>query len=328
MSHTHYILKGIEPFDSNRRRNKISIDEFKSIVRSSGFMIFMYEYEIINNIHFYADGSPIISKNDHQAFYCLNSGKTKLAEISHIEPEGKILVYSYERKENIDFIEELNTISKKLNARFLYDVWGKEIEMDDEYMNYLREKHGKSSLAQDAILSHTFGENSRWIAIRSKSVRKVTDFLGLKKPKETNWDDAFTNIEEDNIIITPPIEGWIFLIGTYLENLLPKRPLSGVTHSVLFENLKILSKQFGEVHWYEDVEKYGVNCYVRSIDGEIMYGYLSGDDDIIEVGIKPYELTKEAEYQAIDVAGIWSIHPEKLRYMESLRDKKVKVFVL
>lgn len=92
---------------------------------------------------------------------------------------------------------------------------------------------------------NTFGYKMGWFAIRNANKKNVLTALGFTIIKEVGWNEGIDTIYDDidnTVFITPPVNGWTFVIGRLTAD------AGGEVDVVNVEKfITNLSKQFGEV---------------------------------------------------------------------------------
>src|SRR5437868_54801 len=58
-----------------------------------------------------------------------------------------------------------------------------------------------------------FERPSRWLAIRCSNLQKVQAALGLHNPTPCPLSEGFSRLTEKKLFISPPIKGWILVVG-------------------------------------------------------------------------------------------------------------------
>src|SRR3954466_4274567 len=58
----------------------------------------------------------------------------------------------------------------------------------------------------------------RWLAIRSGNPYVVQAALGLHKPTPCSWEEGLSAAQESKLFISPPINGWILVMGSRLPD--------------------------------------------------------------------------------------------------------------
>ena len=109
-----------------------------------------------------------------------------------------------------------------------------------------------------------FGYNIMWIAVKTINKEKVAQTIGLKSTKPSNWQNGIDEAYKDAIFITPPVEGWILVVGMKLPSGDSKESIKEVA-----ELLKKLSTQFGEAQFFCTNRVVDYHCWIKSTNGKI-----------------------------------------------------------
>ena len=56
----------------------------------------------------------------------------------------------------------------------------------------------------------------QWLAIRSGNIAAVQETLGLSNPQRCTWKDGFAISGVERLFISPPVNGWILVVGPAL----------------------------------------------------------------------------------------------------------------
>lgn len=67
-----------------------------------------------------------------------------------------------------------------------------------------------------------FGYKCGWLAVRASSVDEVVLALGPKRRTPCNWATGigrvYGNIGNEDVFVTPPVDGWVFVVGGRLDD--------------------------------------------------------------------------------------------------------------
>ena len=63
-----------------------------------------------------------------------------------------------------------------------------------------------------------FGYKCLWIAVKTINQQDVAKEIGLSNVKKSNWGTGITKAYEGLVFITPPVGGWILVVGAGLPN--------------------------------------------------------------------------------------------------------------
>lgn len=82
-----------------------------------------------------------------------------------------------------------------------------------------------------------------WIAIRGAEASKIQAALGLHDTTQCSWEEGFLEAKEHKLFISPPVAGWILVVGSDL-------PEPGDDVDKCFHFLSKLSKQVGHLQYF------------------------------------------------------------------------------
>ncbi|MBI4659740.1 MAG: hypothetical protein HY735_12945 [Verrucomicrobia bacterium] len=112
----------------------------------------------------------------------------------------------------------------------------------------------------------SFAGRHRWCAIRASSVKAVQAALGLHNPRPCSWEDGMSRLSEHTLLISPPIDGWILVVGHGLPD-----PTDDVDNC--FRLLLNLSRDLGQVQFFCVHRAVNHHTWVRAEDGRIQRAY-------------------------------------------------------
>jgi len=111
-----------------------------------------------------------------------------------------------------------------------------------------------------------FTAPSRWLAIRSTNPQAVQAALGLQKPKPCSWEEGLTAAHEQKLFISPPVAGWILVMGSTLPE-----PGDDVDRTYRF--LLELSRKLGHVQFFSVSRAVNHHAWVQAEDGAVLRAY-------------------------------------------------------
>jgi hypothetical protein len=122
--------------------------------------------------------------------------------------------------------------------------------------------------AEARILYHSpaFESTCRWLAIRTTSLAAVQNALGVRNVTRCSWAEGLSRVIHHSLFISPPINGWILVIGQGLPE-----PSEDVDRCYLF--LANLSRSLGHVQFFSANRAVNYHAWVRAEDGRIRRGY-------------------------------------------------------
>ncbi|MGH9595075.1 MAG: hypothetical protein ACRD5L_18430 [Bryobacteraceae bacterium] len=84
---------------------------------------------------------------------------------------------------------------------------------------------------------------SRWLAVKSNNPAAVQAALNLNHPVPCSWEDGVAEGGEGTLFVSPPLGGWVLVVGAGLPE-----PLDDVDFCYQF--LRSLSRKLGNVQYY------------------------------------------------------------------------------
>jgi hypothetical protein len=185
---------------------------------------------------------------------------------------------------------------------------------------------------------HPFGYKMAWLAIRTRDTAAVLQHLGLSDTKAANWQSGLGTVYDDklgetSVFVTPPVNGWTFVVGLPLPHPVGRRFIDKSTPFLLD-----LGTDFVEVQYFFSYPLIDFYAWARVIDGKMVRAFAIGDEGVVwnkgrptkeekAMGLKLFELrgvrgrTGDAggeillyptESHMMQLAAKWSIDPTSL----------------
>jgi len=178
---------------------------------------------------------------------------------------------------------------------------------------------------QDSRRPSGFGYKMAWLAILSADPEDVANSLALTGDRDAvDWGTGVAaayaaDIQENVVFVTPPIEGWVFVIGWW-------RRLDLDSERDAYELTKRLSVQFGRACAFVSYRVSSVYGWMLAEKGSVRRAYLISDGQIDkdEGDIEPVERAwgidlsdpddahRVNEDSVFEVAARWSFDPRLL----------------
>src|SRR5580698_7673262 len=145
----------------------------------------------------------------------------------------------------------------------------------------IQRQHGKSlpgsqdpDAAEDRLLCLPSPQPSQfaakrattWLAIKSSSVQAVQSALSLHNPKPCSWAEGLSGDREQSLFVSPPVTGWILVIGPALPD-----PAEDV--DVCYRFLADLSRKLGHVQFFHVNSILNHHAWVRADSGRMIRAY-------------------------------------------------------
>lgn len=111
-----------------------------------------------------------------------------------------------------------------------------------------------------------FSLPSRWLAIRSSNPHAVQEALGLQQPQPCSWEEGLNAAHEHKLFISPPVGGWILVMGSTL-------PEPGDDVDRTFRFLLELSRKLGHVQFFSVSRAVNHHAWAQVEDGAVIRAY-------------------------------------------------------
>ena len=170
----------------------------------------------------------------------------------------------------------------------------------------------------------------QWMAIRTGNIAAVQETLGLTNPRRCTWQDGFQIVGVEHLFISPPVNGWILVVG-------PALPAPEEDVDFCFHFLSHISKRLGHVQYFSLNRALSHHCWVRAHTGRIERAYawcgetlwnqgkLTPEESVLGMTCYPYgQSIEEIEFQEMRrlttntenisrLAARWSLNPAALK---------------
>lgn len=117
------------------------------------------------------------------------------------------------------------------------------------------------------ISASLFEPPSRWLAIRSQNPQVIQTALGVQHARACSWSDALAAPFEPRLFISPPVNGWIVVMGCDLPD-----PADDIDDCYKF--LADLSHKLGEVQFFARNRAVSHHGWVRVNAGKVLRAYV------------------------------------------------------
>lgn len=107
---------------------------------------------------------------------------------------------------------------------------------------------------------------SRWFAVRSTSIDAVADTLALHNATPCSWGEGMSVLCEHPLFISPPVKGWILIVGQAL-------PDPSLDIDECFRFILNLSRGVGQVQFFAANRAVNHHAWVQADDGNIRRAY-------------------------------------------------------
>ena len=111
-----------------------------------------------------------------------------------------------------------------------------------------------------------FAPPARWLAVKSINPRAVQTALGLHNPRPCTWEEGVTAAEDQKLFISPPVRGWILVLGSNLPD-----PADDVDKCFRF--ILGLSRKLGHVQFFSVNRAVNHHAWVLAEAGNVHRAY-------------------------------------------------------
>ncbi|MDB6021834.1 MAG: hypothetical protein JWQ04_1691 [Pedosphaera sp.] len=105
-----------------------------------------------------------------------------------------------------------------------------------------------------------------WLAIKNRNLLAVQSALALHNPKPCSWIDGLSGDSEQKLFVSPPVSGWVFVLGSALPD-----PVEDV--DACFRFLLDLSRKLGHIQFFLANSMLNYHAWVQAEGGHILRGY-------------------------------------------------------
>ena len=67
--------------------------------------------------------------------------------------------------------------------------------------------------AAEGFRTSPFEQPSRWLAVKANDPAVVQAALHLNRPIACSWEEGLAEAREDKLFISPPVSGWVLVVG-------------------------------------------------------------------------------------------------------------------
>lgn len=174
-----------------------------------------------------------------------------------------------------------------------------------------------------------FGPDMTWLALKTDDTEAVADMLGIDDATPANWNSGLGTVYDrqlgaSRIFVTPPVDGWTFVIGLALPH-----PTGGGFADKCTPLLVRLAGRFSEVQLFSACPVVDLFAWVRLVDRNLVRAFATLDGEVVwskgrrsreeqAMGLKLYELRGVAD-RAGDAGGGLILSPTTSHVMQMAR---------
>jgi hypothetical protein len=150
--------------------------------------------------------------------------------------------------------------------------------------------------------------------VSTSDLAGIAQLIGLRKKQTANWQAGIEAAYADDVFISPPVDGWAFIVSTSLAAMEAKLLPTNVGRF-----LERLSSEFGTAYFFATHRIVELHVWAKGSNGRIErgYGYLGETGEVIwdegEATTEEINLRSDINEEAVmQVARGWAIAPVDL----------------
>lgn len=170
-----------------------------------------------------------------------------------------------------------------------------------------------------------FGYKMAWMAVKCGKLDDLVSFLELKDRRPVSWKDGIDLAYDENaklVFLTPPIQGWIFVVGWGAAAIADAEPVKS-----FYNTLDLLSDRFGDAQAFATHRVIEYHLWMQAQSGHVVrsfayagetgklldnMGPLTEAEHALTFFNRPQDQWSPGEEDVMTVAGRWSLDPTKL----------------
>jgi hypothetical protein len=114
--------------------------------------------------------------------------------------------------------------------------------------------------------SATFEQPGRWLAVKAVHASVVQAALNLHHPTSCSWEEGLAEAREDKLFISPPMAGWVLVVGSGL-------PEPAEDPDRCYHFLTGLSRKLGHVQFFSVSRVVHYHCWALLERGRVFRAY-------------------------------------------------------
>jgi len=145
---------------------------------------------------------------------------------------------------------------------FTYCAWHRAAQLDAQVTG--------AAMPAASVSAHFRSGNfelpARWLAVRAVHPRVVQAALNLHHPTSCSWEEGLAEAREDKLFISPPLAGWVLVVGSGLPE--PEEDPDRFYHF-----LRGLSRKLGQVQYFSASRVVNHHCWALLERGRVFRAY-------------------------------------------------------
>jgi hypothetical protein len=151
---------------------------------------------------------------------------------------------------------------------------------------------------------HAFGYRMAWLAVRTRDTGALLECLGLDEPEVANWKSGLGTVYDEalgecRIFVSPPVNGWSFVVGTALPAPMGRRFIDKSVPLLLH-----LGERFVEVQYFCSYPSLDYFAWARVLDGKMIRAFAINDEGVIWNRGKPTKEERAMGLKLFELRGV------------------------
>jgi hypothetical protein len=122
-----------------------------------------------------------------------------------------------------------------------------------------------------------FEQPGRWLAVKAVNPSVVQAALHLHRPTSCSWEQGLAEAREDKLFISPPISGWVLVVG-------PGLPEPSEDPDRCYHFLTALSRKLGHIQFFSVSRVVHHHGWALLERGQVFRGYAWADETLWNQG--------------------------------------------
>lgn len=149
-----------------------------------------------------------------------------------------------------------------------------------------------------------FGYRMAWLAVHTTDAAQVAEVLKLEPVEISNWKTGIgtmydEKLSQGRVYLTPPVNGWIFVVGLSLPQPLGRGFVDKCTPMLLD-----LAATFPEAQYFLSYPPLEFYAWARVMDGKLARAFAIGDEGVIWNKGKATKEERGIGLRTADVRGV------------------------
>jgi hypothetical protein len=194
--------------------------------------------------------------------------------------------------------------------------WSRRIKEVNQVVRRAYLHHPAPSGSKGGFHNPIFEQPTRWLAVRSQNIFLVQESLGIAQATPCSWEEGLLESREQKLFISPPINGWILVLGAGL-------PDTSDDVDKVYHFLVNLSRKLGQVQYFNANRVLNHHSWAILEQGEVFRAYAWGPETSWNQG-RVTAAERDLKISCLD----YGMEPSTLAARENLQSNAEKIYRL